>query len=223
MHVVLLATSLALAAPVPLPDLKPYFGFFMKGDAAPSKDAAEQKTMLEGHLKNLTQIMLEHNGLAAGPLNDPTQQRRGIIAFQAKNIEDGKKHFEADPFVKKGIMTVQLMEWKVDPKLFTIKAADPNALAEYQLLLLTPGKSLQPVNDAIMREHVDYMKGLSRTISLRAHGEIQSPFKIREAGIFEGKDPKPLEDAIKNDPLVKRNLLEYEILPLWMSKGIFKS
>jgi uncharacterized protein YciI len=202
-------------------ELKVYFGYFMKGTNTAPVDQAASKAMMEGHLKNLTAIMLEKNGLAAVPLQDPTQQRRGIVAFQAKSKEEALKNFDNDPFVKNNIMSVQLMEWKADPKLFTIAKADPNSLTEYRLVILTPGKSMRPVNDAILKDHRDYVQSLTKTHQLRAHGEIQSPFKIREIGIFEGKDDKAIEEALKNDPLVKSYLLEVEILPLWMSKGIF--
>lgn len=218
----ILGALIALApAPAQPDELKSFFGYFLKGDKAGPTDPVESKKMLEGHLKNLTTIMLENNGLAAGPLQDPTQIRRGIIAFQAKSEEEAMKHFANDPFVKNGIMTVKLYEWNVDPAKFTVKKADPNALTEYCLVILTPGKSMQPVNEARMKDHQTYMKGLSHTHHMRVVGDIKGPTKIREVAIFETKDTKGIEEALKNDPLVKSSLLEVEIIPLWMSKGIF--
>lgn len=200
---------------------KCYFGFFMKGEGKVPADQEAVKKMQEDHLKNLTKVMLNNGGLAAGPLNDPTKERRGIVCFQATSVEDGLKNFADDPFVSNKIMSVELFEWKVDPKLFNIKKADPNGLAEYLLVIFKPGMSLQPVNDAAIKAHKDFVKGLTSPHMMRAHGEVSGKTKMREVAIFETKNAEAVGKALAEDPMVKNHLLEVEILPLWMSKGIF--
>jgi len=204
-------------------ETKCYFGFFTQREKPTVGENFDVQAAQAAHLKNLTDVMLNKGGLAAGPLNDPTKIRRGIVCFQATSVEEGLKNFVNDPFVTNKIMAVELFEWKVNPKLFNVKAADPKALTEYMLAVITPGPSKQPVNDKILGEHKSYIAGLYKSSAMRAHGEISGPTKMKEVAIFETKDADAVKEALAEDPLVKRQLLEVEVLPLWMSKGIFGS
>lgn len=200
---------------------KVFFMYFMKGDGQRPEDKGELEKMQAAHLANLTEQFKNKNILVAGPLQDPTKERRGIVVLHVENEDGVAALFKDDPYVKNNIMCISLMEWKVNPDAFKTGVGDPNSIVPYRLVIFTPGKSLRPVNARIMKEHQDYMDNLKQTHKLGIRGEVSSAKKIREVAIFEGEDTKGIEAALSQDPLVKAALLEVEIIPLWMMKGTF--
>lgn len=202
-------------------DMKVWFVYFMRGDGPRPTDKAELEAMQAAHIKNLGDIVKNFHGLAAGPLNDPTKERRGIMVLQAKDEAEVKRAFEPDPYVKNKIMGTQAMVWEVDPKVFKTSNASDKELSEFRLVVFKPGRSLQPVNEKIMKEHREYLDSLRSSQNLRVQGAVSSPLKIRDLAIFESKDDEAIRKALEMDPLVQRSLLEVEIIPLWMGKGIF--
>ncbi len=203
------------------PPKRVYLMFFMKGDGKRPDDPKELEKMQTAHLANMGDQHAKKHLLAAGPLQDPSKERRGITVLHVKSEADVPDLFKNDPFVAAHIMEISLMEWKISPDVFKAPVGDPNAISTYRLVLFTPGKSLRPVNERIMKEHFDYIESLKATHALGVHGAVNSAKKIREAAIFTGEDTKGIEAVLSQDPLVKSALLEFEIIPLWMMKGTF--
>lgn len=204
-------------------DMKVWFVYLMRGDGARPTDQKALEDMQKAHIDNLVDIAKHHHGLAAGPLNDPGQNRRGIVVVRAKTEDDVNALFEKDPYIQSKIMFPKAMAWSVDPAIFKNTAVDPKAMAEYRLVVFTPGRALRPVNDAIMNEHREFLDSMKASHQLRVTGKIAGATKIREIAIFESKDEKGIAETLAKDPLVRNSLLEVEIIPLWMSKGIFGS
>ncbi|MEQ1822628.1 MAG: YciI family protein [Fimbriimonadaceae bacterium] len=202
------------------PEKKIFLMFFMKGEGKRPDDKGELEKMQAAHLANMGEQYNKHHLLAAGPLQDPAKERRGITIVHVENEADVPALFKNDPYVAHDIMGISLMEWKISPDSFKRASVDPEAIVPFRLVLFTQGKSLRPVNAQIMKEHLDYIASLKQTHGLGVHGEIRSAKKVREAAIFSGEDTKGIETALSQDPLVRASLLEVEIIPLWMSKGI---
>lgn len=214
-----LLTLFAATASTPVHDPVIWLMFFMRGSVAAPKDEKVVATMMEGHLGNMRhQASLDHL-LVAGPLQDPTKERRGITVVAARDLDEVKSFFKDDPFVKLGSMTVAAFPWKVDRSRFTSKV-DPNALAPYRLVLIRRGKGMRPENDAMGKEHRATMDALTEAMKPGVWGEISHLDKVREVAIVTGDDTQKVMDAFANDPLVKAAILEVEVVPLWMSKGV---
>ena len=64
------------------------------------------------------------------------------------------------------------------------------------------------------------MDALTEAMKPGVWGEISHLDKVREVAIVTGDDTQKVMDAFANDPLVKAAILEVEVVPLWMSKGV---
>ncbi len=204
-------------------DMKVWFVYLMRGDGPRPTDQKALEDMQKGHIDNLVDIGKNHGGLAAGPLDDPGQNRRGIVVVRGKSEEDVNALFDRDPYMKSKIMRPKAFSWSVDPAVFKNTTVDPKGMAEYRLVVFTPGKALRPINDSIMNEHREFLDSMKASHHLRVIGKVSGATKIREIAIFESKDEKGIAETLAKDPLVQNSLLEVEIIPLWMLKGIFGS
>lgn len=216
----LLLAAIALtgfAMPHNEPKPKVWFMFFMRGEGK----APEGQNLLAGHLANMTAQAEAGKLKAAGPLKDPTEQRRGITVLIANERKEIDSYFTKDPFVEAGVMTVEAWEWNVDPKRFTT-AIDPNALSEYRLVLIKRGKGMQPETAAMQRQHVAALNAFNKPDSPAVWGEVTGMDHVRQVLIVTTKDDSLITKGFKSDPLVSKAILEIEILPLFMSKGIIK-
>jgi len=103
----------------------------MKGDGPRPAEREKLMEMQNGHIGNLQALHGEKRLLAAGPCQDPSTERRGIMVLVGKPTSD---YFTRDPFVQGRIMTVASWEWKVDTRKFETNLPDPNSITEFTLV-----------------------------------------------------------------------------------------
>lgn len=216
----LFAVFLSLSVAVPTAKPKVWLMFFMKGPGKRPAEDAKVQEMMKGHLGNMGEQAKLGKLLAAGPLNDPTTERRGITVCLGENEDQIKALFQNDPFVKAEIMTVMAMPWDVDPKTFNPKV-DPNSLGSHRLVLISRGMSMRPEDETMRREHDAVIAGLKRLGMVKC-GTLEGT-KYRQAMIFEGERTSEIEAALKESPLTRASILQFEILPHWASKGVYLS
>lgn len=198
------------------PEPKVYFMFFMKGDGQRPSDAKVLQDMQAKHIANMGKQAEKGKLLAAGPLQDPTQQRRGITVLRVSDPKEIPGLFAEDPFVEHKLMKVAAFEWTVDAKKFK-PAVDPNSIVDYRLVLLKRGKGMSPETYAMHKAHRELLNSMK---DLAIWGPVKGMDGVREVLIFTGKDTEAIEAALRQDEFVKRSLLEIEVVPLWMSKGV---
>lgn len=221
MKLLLMVMALAIAAAFAgsAPDKKVYFMYFMRGDGTRPTDQKELEAMQKAHIDNMVAQSNLGKLIAAGPLNDPTKERRGITVLHVDDEKQIPEMFDNDPYVKHNIMRVKAAKWDVDPKLFK-PAVDPSSIVEYRLVLMKRGLGMQPENDAMVREHRKFMDGLRKTHQLAVWGTVTGLDGVREVMIFTGTDTDGIMNKLKEDTYVQKALMSPEILPLWMSKGV---
>jgi uncharacterized protein YciI len=94
-----------------------YFGFLVNGKDR-SQDPDTAKTLQAGHLAYMTERHKEGKLLAAGPLGDGSEHRRGIIVYRAASMDEARALAEGDPAVKAGRLAVELYPWTVPRGVF---------------------------------------------------------------------------------------------------------
>jgi len=221
MKFLLLAVTLAIAAAFAgsAPDKKVYFMYFMRGDGTRPTDPKELEAMQKAHIDNMGAQAKLGKLIAAGPLNDPGKERRGITVLHVDDEKQIPALFENDPYVKHNIMGIKAAKWDVDPKLFK-PAVDPSSIVEHRLVLMRRGLGMQPENDEMVRAHRKFMDGLMKTHQLAVWGAVTGLDGVREVLIFNGTDTDGIMNKLKEDAYVQKALMSPEILPLWMSKGV---
>jgi len=177
-----------------------YFGFFMKGSGPRPAEPAVLQQMQTDHIDNLRRLHGEGALLAAGPLADPTQQRRGVLVLRSTNREQIPSFFANDPYVKAGIMTVAIEEWKVDAAKFNSHPVDPDSVVEYRLVLAPNSLEAKATRNALIAHSTQVVGGV---------GETRSVFLVN------GATPDFKAAMARINPQI-------EVIPLWMTGGILR-
>lgn len=194
---------------------KLWFVFLVRGDGK-RPPAAELEKLQERHIANFRRLFGEKKLLAAGPLEDPIQFKRGIVVLWVPTMKDVQECFLPDQYVQRGIMNLQVGEWKADRQRINTADPDPNAIEENRFAYLH-GKAAIP--DYLLKEHERWIRNEIRP---DVHGPFASA-SFEEAMIFrETEDAGRIKLALQKDPLVRLGWVELEFMPLWMAKGSIK-
>src|SRR4051794_31660952 len=97
-----LAALFALSSPALAKSDPLWFVFLVRGEVRADKDKVE--AMQASHIANFKRLFAEHKLLAAGPLKDPTEFRRGIVVLRVPSAEAVRQCFNSDPYVQAGVM-----------------------------------------------------------------------------------------------------------------------
>jgi uncharacterized protein YciI len=79
----------------------------------PTYDEATETLLHSQHLGHL--VAMKEAGLmrAGGPLSEqPDESMRGICIFQVASADEARRHAEADPAVRAGLFTLDVMTWR---------------------------------------------------------------------------------------------------------------
>jgi uncharacterized protein YciI len=206
--------ALLIVAPVAMAKATPiWFVFLVRGEH--KADADKVQTMQADHIANFKRLFAEHKLLAAGPLDDSTQFRRGIVVLQVASQEAVRQCFNTDPYVQAGVMHLEVYRWEANTKGIDRKAIDPNAIEENRIaVFLGPEHS-----NAKMK-----WPKIARKAYGQVSGESFGPGEIKEIRLFAGvKEEEKIKREMDADPSIKDGKVRYRIMPLWMAKGTLKS
>jgi len=209
--ILLIVVLSALAVPLPQEDVKVFFAFFVKGDGKRPTDEGELQEMQRAHIANLQKQFAAKKLIAAGPLKDPTQVRRGIMVLTVKDDKEIAPLFETDPYVKHRIMTCEFEPWSVDVAKFNQKLPDPNAIEENRIVIVTPGQALSRPEIEAYDAHV------KATARKGIGGWVGKP-GTRAIYLFQGPEEATLKSAFESGPLFAKGAIKVEVIPLWMAK-----
>lgn len=178
--------------------------FFMKSDGERPKDESILEKMQSDHIANLDSQWKKSNLLIAGPLNDPTKERRGITVAIARNRTEIDTFFTTDPFVQNRLMSVAAWEWEVSISKFQIPS-DPTAMGEYRIVLCK--RRLSNAERTKLR-------------SVAVGGQLN----LRQPERKNAPTEAYLVDSLKESAATAclNTQSEIEFVPLWMSKGVLK-
>ena len=85
-----------------------WFIFLETGKKTPA-DKDIVGNMQRGHIDNFKRLHGEKKLFAAGPLQDPSTLKRGIVVVKAPTNEVLKTYFQPDAYVREGYMTLNAM------------------------------------------------------------------------------------------------------------------
>jgi uncharacterized protein YciI len=107
----------AFACLVAAQDRKPQFemthyvvGFFHKGPNWTAEQTDETRRMQEGHLANFQKLAEAGKLIVAGPFGD-NGDLRGMLIFKLESVDEARKLMDADPTLKAGRLTLDLLPW----------------------------------------------------------------------------------------------------------------
>lgn len=207
---------LSLAAAVGAPKTKLYFVFLTKGNGT-RPDQATLQAYQKAHIGNFERRFKEGKLIGAGPLNDPTTVRRGIVVLTLPSEAEVPKAFEGDPYVEHRIMNVEAWEWDADRSRINVNLPDPNAIQENRLVVFHATEKGLPTESLVTESR----RRLDRYAAVC--GRLKIPGEYRAIALFEGKDEAHVRAVVEADPLVLKGYAKPEVLPLWMAKEVLKA
>lgn len=189
-----------------------WFGFFVRGKAIRKYEAKELEEMQAGHIANLRRRFGEKKLIAAGPLGDPTQVRRGIIVLTVPNHLAIAECFKTDPFVQSGLLKLQPFRWDADRSGINDKNPDPDHIEENRIAILTAKGTLTE------KEIAGHRKWMATSFPNVVGGTSEDGV-YREFILWQGPEEATLKRAVEADPLVKSGKAAIELMPVWLAKG----
>jgi uncharacterized protein YciI len=196
-----------------------WFVFLVKGDGPRPKDQAKLEDMQKAHIDNFKRCFAANKLIGAGPLNDPTQFRRGIVLFYFPSKKDVIESFKPDPYVQSGIMNVEAHPWNAPRDSIRTELPDPDAIEENRLFLLTPLNSEVPSENLLKRQD-NYILAVLKSGVLASGGRFEDGDGKTSVMLGKGTDSDQALKVLQKSPLVVEGFVKVESMPLWMARGV---
>ena len=210
-------TAVLTWAQEPVNQRPTWFIFLETGKPTPKDQEAVTK-MQAGHIQNFKRLFGEKKLFAAGPLQDPSKKKRGIVVVRANSKAELLTYFQPDDYVREGYLIANAQRSEVHKSLNTA-GIDPDGIEEERIVQLSrppkqPTRREQRKNDAFLQALVD--KG-----TVGAWYTLESG-NTAEVLFCRTTDTKALEALFAQSPAVAAGKASAEIWPQWLSKGAVK-
>lgn len=201
-----------------------YVDLLVKTPKLGTAQPAEVQKLRQAHLKHLESLAANGKLVVAGPFVD-TGRFAGIAVVIASSAEEAKSFEEADPLVKSGLFSVEVLKWWAAKNI--MKAPQPpinlGDMSTYYFGLISRGPKWTPERTSETEKlQADHMANISR---LAKEGKlvIAGPFENARnyAGVFVFKVAS-LEEAkalAETDPAVKAGRLVVDVHPWMVPRG----
>jgi uncharacterized protein YciI len=200
------------------------------GPNAPPSAPAEQQKMQSEHLALLADLNKKRINMAYGPiLADNPAKIRGIAILDVPSADAAKAHFANDPFVKAGVMVVDVYSWMGPRGWFHEPAStdvtNPANLEQLVFGILMRGPTTTQDSAAaaeIQKGHLAYMDALHAKGKLVMAGPLVRAGDMRGLVVYRVKDLAEAKALAADDPAVKAGRLTIDAHPWMTFKGILK-
>jgi uncharacterized protein YciI len=230
--IVFLLVSVLQATPAPAPKaplaMQTYQMVFLRAGASPELQGVDGQKMQQEHLARLAELNRQRLNVLYGPFLDEGDLR-GIALLDVKDAAEARRLMAEDPFVKAGIMTVDVRPW-MGPKGWFADPPNrdvthPGALEQlvFGFLVTGPDRS-QPQAEAeeIQKGHLAYMDALHKQGKLVAAGPFMDEGEARGIVIYRVANLEEARQLAAGDPAVKAGRLKIEAHPWMTLRGILR-
>lgn len=179
----------------------------------PVTDKVFGRTMQRGHIANFKRLFDLQKLSAAGPLQDPSGLKRGIVVVAAPSMPVLESYFQPDQYVRDGYMALNAVPCLVNKPLNTT-GIDPNGIEEVRIVQI-----MRTADEKASRRGKLVLKEL---VANGNFGAWYSPETGPVAEILFSRttNNKKLLDLIKRDidPLLAGR--EIKVWRQWLSQGM---
>lgn len=206
------------------PGMKRYQMVFFRKGPDTNAPSAELPKMQQAHLEGLTKLNTERVNVLFGPFLDKTDLR-GIAVLDVPDAEAARKCLADDPFVKQGLMVVDVKSWYSETNVFGLPET-PNVPEQFIFGFLMRGSSPQlPAAEAkqIQAGHLAYMGEMHKQGKLVAAGPFGGDSDWRGIVIYRVGSVEEAKGIAAGDPAVKAGRLTIDARPWMTFKGMLKN
>lgn len=200
-----------------------YLVVLIKGKAWSAQNTPERARIQEQHIAHLTKLGSEGFGLAAGPFGDDGDIR-GLLIVAAKSEQHARELEAADPAVKAGRLTIDVLPFMA-PEGWFHKPATPLAMETVYFAFLNFGPTRIPDEATAKRlqsEHLAYMDAQHAAGHLILAGPFVNGGSRRGLVVYRAGSADEARRYADGDPMVKAGRLEAELHPWYLAKGVLK-
>lgn len=191
-----------------------WFIFLETGKKTPN-DKELVTNMQRGHIKNFERLFAEQKLFAAGPLQDPTGLKRGIVIVKAPSRDELASYFQLDEYVRDGYMTLNATPCVVHKGLAT-EGIDTTGIEEVRIVQL-----MRPASIGDARANHAFLQSLLDKDTVSAWYTIESG-PVAEILFAKTTDTKMLRETFAQNPAAQPDGGGVEIWGQWLSKGVAK-
>jgi len=218
---VLALALVSIAIPQEQQPKKLWWVFLVKGDGPRPSDQAKLQEMQNAHIGNFKRLFGLKKLISAGPLQDPTQFKRGIVVLTVKTKDDVMECFKPDPYVQGKLMNVEAHPVTVEFGHIETQKIDPEGIEENRIVIFGPNPTppVGPYSKSSRGRHMKHVREDGGKAGLSFYVSVQDDSKVSAIALFHGKDDAAIQEWLDSDPLVKQGVWVVTKMPQWLSKG----
>ena len=171
------------------------------------------------HLDGLKQMWDEGKAIMAGPIED--ESYAGLVLLNAKDSDQAKEWMKDDPYVKSGLLTVDVLPWLFQ-NVFHKAPAFLDVEKIWFGILERPKNAPQYPAAKLEKLQAGHLANITKMANdgiLASAGPFLTEESRRGIFIFFSKDINQIRRAVAKDPLIQAKRLDLKIMPWWTGKG----
>jgi len=201
-----------------------YLCLLVKRSDAPTLAAGELQKTQQGHLKYLESLAASGKAVALGPFTDGGRIA-GIVVINATSAEEARTIEEADPMVKAGVLSVEVLKWwaakgimKSPPTPFNF-----SELKTYYFGLISRGPKWTaertPETDKLQAGHMANINAMAKAGKLVIAGPFDNAGNYSGVFVFKVDTIEEAKALSAADPAVVAGRLAVDVHPWMVLKG----
>jgi uncharacterized protein len=191
-----------------------------KGPSAAIVSSPEGQKLLKEHIAHIYKLGADGKAVAAGPFRDEGEIQ-GIIMMKAATPEEAREIEGADPGVKAGIFTMEVLPFMSPEGWFGKWAAFGEFETVYFGFLKRGSNRGQDEETAkrLQQEHLRYMEGQAKEGKLVVAGPFMVDGDRRGIVVYRVASMEEAKQRAESDPMVKIGRLAVELHPWQVPRG----
>ena len=193
-----------------------WFVFLESGKKGFTERSALEE-MQRGHVANFQRLFGEKKLLAAGPVKDPSEFKRGIVVVKAASQQALAGYFQPDQYVREGYLKLNAVPALVNRPLAT-DGIDSSGVEEGRIVqLMRSERTLSATEAAAQRA------ALQRLVDQGTFGAWYTleAGPVAEVLFSRNRDDRTLQAALAGLPAVKGGA-PVAVWSQWFAKGVLK-
>lgn len=182
---------------------------------------AEAQKVFPAHVKHVQSLLATGKAAIAGPFADDTRIA-GVFVINASSPEEARAVEEADPLVKAGGFSVEVLKWWAAKGIMK-PPQQPLKMATYYFAFLKRGPKWTgektPETARIQADHMANINAMAKTGKLVIAGPFENAGDYAGVFIFKVASLDEAKSLAESDPAVKVGRLAAEVHPWMVGEG----
>lgn len=177
--------------------------------------------LLQNHFKHVQGLIASGKAAIAGPFGDDTRIA-GLFVLNASSPEEARAIEEADPLVKEGGFSVEVLKWWAAKGIMK-PPAQPFKQVTYYFSFLRRGPKWTaqrtPETDKLQEAHMANINAMAKTGKLVIAGPFENGGEYAGVFVFKVDSLDEAKALAESDPAVKAGRLAVDVHPWLVAQG----